>query len=115
MQSTELLATCPVSIVGVERVFLGQTTDQHFPLLLDLDVCLSTLAQGHGTEEMVHVGVLWGVGGVLGEVADVEAAIQDDGFQDGVVASLECSAEEGGCAIGCHGQSKGPLRVREGA
>lgn len=89
--------------MGAERVFSGQTLGQHFPLLLDLDVCLSTSAQGHGTEEMVHVGVLWGVGGVLGGEVDVEAVDQDDGFQDEVVVSSECSAEEGGRAVGSHG------------
>lgn len=63
----------------------------------------------------MHVGVLWGVGGVLGGEADVEAVDRDDGFHDEVVVvSLECSAEEGGRAVGSRGGSKGPLRVREG-
>lgn len=81
--------------MGVERVFSGGTLDQDFRLLLDLDVCLLTLDPGRGTEEMVDVGVLWGVGGVLGGEADVEAVDQDDGFQNEVVVvvSLECNAE----------------------
>lgn len=103
--------------MGVGRVFWGGTLDQHFPLLLDLDVCLLTLGRGRGTEEMVHVGVPWGVGGVPGVEADVEADVeavdQDDGFQDEVGVSLECTVEAGGCAAGSHGRRKGPLRVRE--
>lgn len=91
--------------------------DQGVRLLLDLDVCLLTLDRGLGTEEMVHVGALWGAGAVLGGEADVEAVDQDDAFQNEVVVvvvSVECSAEEGGCAAGSHGRSKGPLRVTEG-
>lgn len=105
--------------MGVERAFSGQTLDHHFPHLEGLDVCLLALDRGRGTEEMVHVGVLWGVGCVLGGEADVEADVeavdQDDRFQDDVVVvSLECSAEEGGCAVDSRGRSKGPLRVRGG-
>lgn len=59
------------------------TLDQDSCLLSDLDVCLLTSDRGRGNEEMVHVGaVLWGVGGVLGGEADVEAVDQDDGFQN---------------------------------
>lgn len=82
-------------------------------LLLDPDACLLTLGWGRGTEEMAHVGGLWGAGGVPGGEADVEAVDRDDGFQNEVEASSECSAEEGGCAAGSQGCSKGPLRVRE--
>lgn len=98
--------------MGVERVFSGGTLDQDVRFLLDQDVCPLTLDRGPGTEEMLHVGVLWGVGGVLGEEADVEAVVQDDEFQDDVVevVSWERSAEDGGCGPG----SKGPLRPREG-
>jgi len=73
--------------VGVEKVFSGGTLVQRFPFLLELDVCLLTLDRARGSEEMVPVVVLWGVGGVLGAEADVEAACQDDGFQDEVVVS----------------------------
>lgn len=104
-----------VSIVGVEMVFLARTLA---PLLLGLGVCLSSLDRGRGTEEMVHVGVLWGAGGVLsGEAeaeAEVEAAYQDDVFHDEVGVSVEHSAEEEGCDVGSRVRSKGPLRVREG-
>lgn len=110
-----LKATCPVSTAGVERVFSGGTSDRR--LLSDLDVCLLTLDRARGTEEMVHVGVpLWGVGGVLGGEAFVEAVDRGDGFQTEVkaVVSLERSEQEEGCAAGSPGRSKCPLRVREG-
>lgn len=102
--------------MGVERVFSGGTLDQDVRLLLDLDVCLLTLDRGLGTEEMVHVGALWGAGVVLGGEADVEAVDQDDAFQNevAVVVSAECSAEEGGCAAGSREHSKRPLRLGGG-
>lgn len=59
--------TALVRSVGEERVFSGGTLDQCCPLLLDRGVCLLTSDWGPGTEERVHVGVLWGAGGVLGE------------------------------------------------
>lgn len=77
--------------------------DQHSPLLLDLDACLSTLALGRGIEGKGHVGVLWGVGDASGGEADVAAVDQDDGFQDEGAVSSERSAEEGGRAVGSHG------------
>lgn len=59
--------------------------DQHFLLFLKVDVCLLTTvlgqALGPGTEEMEHVvGGPWGVGGVLGGEAGVEAEHLGDGF-----------------------------------
>lgn len=63
----------------------------------------------------MDVAVLWEVGDVLGGEAEVEVADQGDGFRDEVVAvSLERSVEQGGCAAGSRGHSKGPLRVRVG-
>lgn len=73
--------------MGVETAFSEQTSDQHFPALLDLDVYLSTWARGHETEEMVHEEVLWGGGDVLSGEALVEAEDQDDAFQNEVVVS----------------------------
>lgn len=102
-------ATFPISIVGAKRVFSEQTLDQHFPLLLDLDVCLSTSGQGRGTEEMVDVEDLWGEGGVLGGEAEVEAVDQDDGFRDEVAVSSDCGVEGVGQSVDSHGQNKGPL------
>lgn len=55
---------------------------------------------------MAGVGALWGVGSVLGGAAGVVADVdQDDGFQDEVVvvASLDNSVEQGGCAVGSRG------------
>lgn len=64
---------------------------------------------------MADVGVLWGAGGVLGGEVDVVAVDQDDGFQDEeVVVFSERSVGEGACAVGSRGQSRGPLRVRQG-
>lgn len=64
---------------------------------------------------MVDVGVLSGAGGVLGGEVDVVAVDQDDGFQDEeAVVFSEQSVEEGACAVGNRGQSRGPLRARQG-
>jgi len=81
---------------------------------LALDVCLSTLDWGRGTEGMVVAGALWGAGGVPGGEADVEAVDRDDEFQNEAAVSSERIAEEGGCAAGSRGCSKGPLRGSEG-
>lgn len=64
---------------------------------------------------MVDVGVLSGAGGVLGGEVDVVAVDQDDGFQDEeAVVFSEQSVEEGACAAGNRGQSRGPPRARQG-
>lgn len=78
-------ATCPVSTAEVKRVFSAQTSDRHFPSLLDPDACLSTLDRDRGSEGIVHGGALWGVGGVVGGGGAEEVLNHDGGLQDEVV------------------------------
>lgn len=61
---------------------------------------------------MADVGALWGVEegvevGVVGRVGGVEAVAWGGAFQDEGAVFLEGSAEVGGRAIGCLGQSTG--------
>lgn len=88
--------------------------NQEFPLLADPVVCLLASDWGRGSGETAGAGALWGEGGAPAGGADVEAGGPGDSFQNAAAVSLERSAEEGGCAAGSQGGSRGPLRVTEG-